>query len=149
MTTVLDSKDRALIAARAASDKKANDIIVQEMRRALFITDYFVIATGANRRQVDAITDAVEEALRKEARVKPLGREGLDEQSWVLLDYGDIVVHIFQPEMRDFYRLESLWSDAPLVDLSAADITQPAYSERIAKLVSLQGGVPDEGSAEH
>jgi ribosome-associated protein len=133
-----DSKKWALIAARAADDKKAADIIVQEVRRLLLITDYFVIATGVNNRQVDAIAEAVEEALRKEAGIKPIGREGLDEQTWVLLDYGDIVVHIFQPELREFYRLESLWSDAPLVDLAEAGITQPEYSERIAKLVALR-----------
>jgi ribosome-associated protein len=132
-----DSKDWALIAARAADDKKAADIVVQEMRAALLITDYFIIATGANNRQVDAITEAIEEALRKEAGIKPIGREGLDEQTWVLLDYGDIVVHIFQPELREFYRLESLWSDAPFVDLTEAGIPQPAYSERLAKLITL------------
>jgi ribosome-associated protein len=125
-----------LIAARAADDKKATDIIVQEMRKVLLITDYFVIVSGVNNRQVDAITEAIEEALRKEAGIKPIGREGLDEQTWVLLDYGDIVVHVFQPELREFYRLESLWSDAPLVDLSEAGITHPEYSERIAKLLA-------------
>jgi ribosome-associated protein len=125
-TTVTgDSKQWALIAARAADDKKAADIVIQEVRRLLLITDYFVIATGVNNRQVDAITEAVEEALRKEAGIRPIGREGLGEQTWVLLDYGDIVVHIFQPELREFYRLESLWSDAPLVDLAEAGITHP------------------------
>jgi ribosome-associated protein len=135
VTTGTDSRQWALIAARAADEKKARDIIVQNVRDVLLITDYFIIATGANNRQVDAITEAVEEALRKEAGIKPIGREGLTEQTWVLLDYGDIVVHIFQPELREFYRLESLWSDAPLLELSEAGITQPEYSERIAKLM--------------
>jgi ribosome-associated protein len=130
-------KDWALIAARAADSKKATDIIVQEVRETLLITDYFVIATGVNNRQVDAITEEIEKALREEAGIKPIGREGVDEQTWVLLDYGDIVVHVFQPELREFYRLEALWSDAPLVDLSEVSITQPEYSERIAKLVAL------------
>jgi ribosome-associated protein len=125
-----------VVAARAADDKKAADIVVQDMRKALLITDYFIIATGANNRQVDAIAEAIEEALRKEAGIKPIGREGLDEQTWVLLDYGDIVVHIFQPELREFYRLESLWSDAPFVDLAEAGIVSSAYSERIAKLLT-------------
>jgi ribosome-associated protein len=136
VTTTGNSKEWALIAARAADSKKATDIIVQEVRDALLITDYFVIATGANNRQVDAITDAIEEELRKEAGIKPIGREGMDEQTWILLDYGDFVVHVFQPELREFYRLEALWSDAPLVDLSEAGIDQPEYTERIAKLVS-------------
>jgi ribosome-associated protein len=132
-----ESRDWALIAARAADDKKAYDIVVQEMYRVLPITDYFVIVTGANNRQVDAITEAIEEALRKEAGIKPIGREGLDEQTWVLLDYGDIVVHVFQPELREFYRLESLWSDAPLIDLTEAGIPHPDYSERLAKLAAV------------
>jgi ribosome-associated protein len=136
VTTKGNSKDWALIAARAADSKKATDIIVQEVREALLITDYFVIATGANNRQVDAITDAIEEALRIEAGIKPIGREGMEEQTWILLDYGDFVVHIFQPELREFYRLESLWSDAPLVDLEEAGIEQPDYTERIAKLIA-------------
>jgi ribosome-associated protein len=136
VTTEGNSRDWALVAAHAADEKKATDIIVQEVRNVLLITDYFVIVTGANNRQVDAITEAVEEALRKEAGIKPIGREGLDEQTWILLDYGDFVVHVFQPELREFYRLESLWSDAPLVDLSEAGITQPAYSDRIAKFVT-------------
>jgi ribosome-associated protein len=151
VTTQGSPRDWALIAARAADSKKAADIIVQEVRDALLITDYFVIVTGSNNRQVDAITEAIEEALRKEAGIKPIGREGVDEQTWVLLDYGDIVVHIFQPELREFYRLESLWSDVPLVDLSEVGIVQPSYSERIAKLVALsfsRAGALRQGSAD-
>ncbi len=132
-----DSRQWALLAAAAADSKKATDIIVQNVKEDLLITDYFVIATGANNRQVDAITEAIEEKLRKEAGVKPIGREGLEEQTWVLLDYGDIVVHVFQPEIREYYRLESLWSDAPMVDLGEAGIEQPEYSERIEKLVAI------------
>ena len=137
MTALEDSRSWALIAARAADTRKATDIIIQDVRKALIITDYFVIVTGANNRQVDAITEAVEEALRKEAGIKPIGREGMDELTWVLLDYGDMVVHIFQPELREFYRLEALWRDVPLIDISEAGIEQPEYSERIAKLVAL------------
>ncbi|MCL1847687.1 MAG: ribosome silencing factor [Coriobacteriia bacterium] len=137
MTIQGDPRAWALLAAKAADSKKATDIIVQEVRKVLVITDYFVIVTGANNRHVDAITDSVEEVLRKEAGIKPIGREGVDEQTWVLLDYGDFVVHIFQPELREFYRLEALWSDAPLIDLAEAGIEHPEYSERIAKLVAL------------
>ena len=132
-----DSRDWALIAARAADSKKATDIVVQDVRKALIITDYFVIATGANNRQVDAITEAIEEALRKEVGIKPIGREGVDEMTWVLLDYGDFVVHVFQPELREFYRLEALWNDVPLVNLSEAGIEHAEYSDRIAKLIAL------------
>lgn len=137
MVTEGDSRAWALLAARAADSRKATDIIVQQVHDALIITDYFVIVTGANNRQVDAICEAVEETLRTEAGIKPIGREGLDELTWVLLDYGDMVVHVFQPELREFYRLESLWSDAPLLDLSEAGIEDPEYSERIGKLVGL------------
>ena len=132
-----DSRKLALIAAKAADSKKATDIIVQDVRKALIITDYFVIATGANHRQVDAIVEEIEKALRIEADVKPLGREGMDEMAWVLLDYGDMVVHVFQPEIREYYRLEALWNDVPVVDLKEAGIEEPEYSERIAKLVKL------------
>ncbi|MDR1421878.1 MAG: ribosome silencing factor [Coriobacteriales bacterium] len=133
------TREWALIAARAADEKKATDIVIQEVRTALIITDFFVIATGANNRQVDAICEGVEEALRTEAGIKPIGREGTDELSWVLLDYGDFVVHVFQPEIREFYRLETLWSDVPLVDLAEAGILNPQYSERIAKIVGAEG----------
>jgi ribosome-associated protein len=122
--TEQDSRDWALIAARAASDKKGSQIVVQYVHDAIKITDYFVIVTGMNNRQVDAIGDAVEEALREQVGVKPLGREGEDELTWVLLDYGNIVVHIFQPETRDFYRLETLWNDAPTLDLAAEGILE-------------------------
>jgi ribosome-associated protein len=135
--TELTSKEKALVAARAADAKKATDIVIQQVREALLITDYFVIVTGANNRQVDAICAFVEESLRLEGNVKPQGREGTTELSWVLLDYGDIVVHVFQPEIRDYYRLEGLWSDVPIIDVSEAGIEAPVYSERIARLLKI------------
>src|SRR5699024_6183591 len=98
--------------------KKATDIMVQEVRELISVTDYFVIATAANNRQVEAIVDAIEEAEREQAHVKPLHREGTDDGRWALLDYGSFVVHVFQPEARDYYRLEMLWNDAPVLDLA-------------------------------
>lgn len=130
------SQKLAMLAAAAAWDKKAADIVVQDVSLPLVITDYFVIVSGANPRQVDAIQDAVEEALREQASVKPIGREGADERTWVLLDYGDIVVHIFQPQTREFYRLENIWSDAPFADLSAAGIEQDPYPEWLARVAN-------------
>ncbi|MCL1890965.1 MAG: ribosome silencing factor [Coriobacteriia bacterium] len=118
------SREWAVLAAQAAFEKKGLDIVVQEVRKQLVITDYFVIATGANNRQVDAICDAVEEALREKAGIKPVGREGKDELTWVLLDYGDFVVHVFQPDFREFYRLETIWNDAPRLDLTEHGIEQ-------------------------
>ena len=131
----LSSRECALIAARAADERKASDIMVIKVGDLVDVTDYFVIATGANTPQVEAILDNIEEALRKEAGVKPTSREATNDHSWELLDYGSFVVDIFQPEARDYYRLEMLWSDAPIVDLAEAGIEHPEYSERIAKLV--------------
>jgi ribosome-associated protein len=116
--------DRATIenlvrgAARAAADKKATDVMALDVGSTLVVTDYFLIATGSNDRQVHAIADAIEDSLR-EAGMKPIGREGERELKWVLLDYGDFVVHVFQAAEREFYRLEKLWSDAPRLDLPA------------------------------
>lgn len=119
-----DSKDWAIIAARAASDKKAEDIVALNVAELLVVTDYFVIATGRTDRQVKTIADEVEDRLRVEAGVKPVGREGLTEAKWILLDFGDLVVHVFQPSERDFYRLEKLWGDAPRLSLPE-DVTGP------------------------
>jgi ribosome-associated protein len=106
-------------AAAAAADKKAADVVALRVGPLLVVTDYFLLATGANDRQVHAIANAVEDALR-DAGVKPVGREGERELKWVLLDYGDFVVHVFQPDEREFYRLEKLWSDAARLDLSSS-----------------------------
>ncbi|MBC2890343.1 ribosome silencing factor [Gordonibacter massiliensis] len=130
------SRERALIAARAADEKKATDIMVQEVRDLIGVTDYFVIATAANNRQVEAIVDEIEEAERVQGHCKPLHREGTQDGTWSLLDYGDIVVHVFQPETREYYRLEALWNDAPVIDLAKeAGLTELEYSDRIAKLL--------------
>jgi len=118
------SAEWALIAARAASDKKAVDIMALNVAELLVVTDYFVICTGNNALHVRSIADEVEDRLREEGGVKPIGREGETEAKWVLLDYGDFVVHVFQPEERDFYRLEKLWSDAPRLAMPL-DVTGP------------------------
>ena len=89
-----------------------------DVAETLVITSYFVIVTGNSDRQVAAIADEIEDVLRVQGGVKPIGREGERERKWVLLDFADIVVHVFQPEEREFYRLEKLWSDAPKLDLS-------------------------------
>ena len=135
MAEINTSKDQALIAARAIDEKKGTDIVIQDVSELLNITDYFVICTAANNRRVDAIAEGVEEQLFKEVGVKPASIEGLDESKWVLMDYGNVVVHIFQPADRDYYRLEQLWDAAPTVDVAAAGIEDPVYSERIASLL--------------
>lgn len=114
----MTSKEIALLAIEAASDKKAEDIVTLDVSQLLVVTEYFVIATGRTNIQVRAIADWVEEVLRDKGGEKPIGREGTGEDKWVLLDYGDVVVHVFQPAERDFYRLEKLWSDAPRLEAS-------------------------------
>ncbi|MEG1197434.1 MAG: ribosome silencing factor [Raoultibacter sp.] len=136
--TTPTSKECALIAARAADEKKATDIMVQEVGELISVTDYFIIATASNNRQVNAIIDEIEDALREKAGVKPIHREGTGDGTWALLDYGNFVVHVFQPEARDYYRLEALWNDAPIIDLAEAGITDGEYSDRIAKLLGKE-----------
>lgn len=129
-------REMAIIAARAADEKKATDIIVQNVGEIISVTEYFVIVTAANSRQVGAIVDEIEEAERVKANVKPLHREETRDGSWELLDYGSVVVHVFQPETREYYRLEALWNDAPVMDLAAeAGIQDAVYSDRIAAML--------------
>ncbi|MCU1658975.1 MAG: hypothetical protein JWO57_3631 [Pseudonocardiales bacterium] len=114
MTATEHSRDLALVAANAAADKLATDIVVIDVSDQLALVDIFVIATGTNERQVEAIVDEVEEKLRV-AGVKPLRREGRRDGRWVLLDYADIVVHVQHAEERVFYALERLWKDCPFI----------------------------------
>ena len=111
----LSSLDKVMIAARAADSKKATDILIQDVRELVGITDFFVIVTAQNNRQISAVLDAIEEAEIKEAGVKPFSVEGAQEGFWALQDYGDFVVHVFQPEGRDYYRLEEIWNYAPTI----------------------------------
>ena len=108
------SRECALIAARAADERKATDIVVVKVGDVVDVTDYFVIVTAANTPHVEAVLDSIEEKVRIEAHVKPISREETRDRSWELLDYGNFVVNVFQPEAREYYRLETLWSDAPL-----------------------------------
>lgn len=108
----MESKDIALLAAKAMDDKKARDIMILELEELSLITDYFVLANGTSRTQTQAIADNVEEVLGKEGH-KLFRREGYPEGRWILLDFGSIIVHVFQEEERLFYNLERLWGDAP------------------------------------
>jgi ribosome-associated protein len=113
---VLDAYERAVVAARAAAEKKGEDTVVLDVGDIIGITDAFVLASASNTRQVRTICDEVEEHLKIEADLGPRSVEGLKDASWVLMDYGVLVVHVFLTETRDFYALERLWSDAPTVD---------------------------------
>ena len=106
----------ATAAARAASDRKAQEIIALDVSSQLVLTDVFVIASGTNERQVGAIVDAVEEALFK-LGAKALRREGKTQGRWVLIDFGDVVVHVQHAEDRVYYALERLWRDCPVIEL--------------------------------
>ena len=129
-------RQAAIAAARAAEEKKAKDIMVQEVREFIGVTDYFVIVSASNPRQVDAIIDEIEDVLREDFGMKPVNRELSNDCSWSLLDYGDIVVHVFQQDTREYYRLESLWNEAPVLDLSKEDgFEDLEYSERIAGII--------------
>ena len=105
------------LAIRCADDKKATRISVLDLRPIASFTEFFIIADGANQRQVQAIADEINEQLKKQAGRRPVRIEGYKSAEWVLLDYGDFVVHLFNKEARDFYDLERLWRDAGKVDL--------------------------------
>lgn len=109
-----ESREVAVLAARAANEKQAREVRILEMRDLLVITDFFVIASGSSDRQVKAIVDGVERELHAAGR-KPVRREGERDLHWVLLDFSDVVVHVFLQEDRDYYELERLWKDAPII----------------------------------
>jgi ribosome-associated protein len=107
----------ALAAARAAEDNNAKDIVLLDMRKITPVFDYFVIATGNSRRQLHAISDEIEHVLKEQLKDKRMGLEGYNESKWILLDYGNVVVHMFDQETREFYALEDFWSEAERVPL--------------------------------
>jgi ribosome-associated protein len=109
----------ATCAARAADDKQGTDTLVLSVGEVLTITEYFVITAASNRRLVRAIADHVEEQVKEEFGRSPIRVEGHREQQWVLIDYGDVVVHVFAQEMRDFYEIERLYKDVPRVEWRA------------------------------
>ena len=114
----MDGKDKALLCVQQALDNKAQDLVLLDVREISSFADYFLICSGRSSRQVQGIADRLEEALR-ELGIRPLGVEGRREGHWVLMDYGDVIVHIFYGPVRDVYDLESLWSEARAVDLPA------------------------------
>ncbi len=113
--------DHVRTALRAAFDKKAQHVVVMDLRAAQAFTDAFVVCSGQTPRQVKAIVEAVEEALRKE-HVRPSHVEGLERAEWVLIDYFDFVVHVFTPDTRAFYGLERLWGSAEIVEVAESDL---------------------------
>lgn len=103
-------------AIRAALDKKASDVVVLDLRNTPAFTDFFVLCSGQNQRQVKAIADSVEEALRG-VRIRPAHVEGYDRAEWILMDFFTFIVHVFTPHTREFYALERLWGDAERIEM--------------------------------
>jgi ribosome-associated protein len=114
-----DRVARASAIAHAAQEKKCQQLVALDVREVTSVADTFILVTATSDRHARAITDAVVEAVRENGE-KPLGVEGYDEARWVLIDLGDVIVHVFQPEVREAYDLERLWSDAPELELGAA-----------------------------
>lgn len=111
-------KELAIIAAKALDEKKGKEIAAIEVTEQTTLADYFVLATGTSSTQINALCGAVEKAMEEQAGEQPLRREGYRDGTWVLLDYGCVVVHVFSAEARAFYSLERLWNDGTPLDLS-------------------------------
>ncbi len=118
MTTYTPQTDAlriAKIAAQAADEKQATDVTVLDVGEILAITDLFVVASAGNKRQVRTISDAITDAVRTQTGRSPLSSEGVTEQQWILIDYGSVVIHIFDDETRRFYEIERLYRDVPAI----------------------------------
>lgn len=124
----MQPKDKALFCATQVLDKKAFHVRVLDVRPLSSLTDFLVLASGSSDRQVQASADAVQQGLKKQHDLLPLGIEGMREGRWVLLDYGDVMVHVFHEPVREFYDLDGLWRDAREVVLPPED--QPAALAR-------------------
>ena len=108
---------RAMVAARTAEETAGRDIVILDMRELTPMFDYFVLANGTSSRQLHAMSEEIDTALRKKLGDKRIGIEGYDESRWILLDYGDVVIHLFEPETREYYAIEDLWGQAKQVPM--------------------------------
>jgi len=117
----------ARVAADAIFDKKGSDIVLLDVEKSFFLSDVFVIATGSSRPNVQALADHVEERMGEEFGVKPLRVEGRTEGEWVLVDFGDIIVHLFQASAREYYSLERLWGDASRIKWEEPVVTDADF----------------------
>jgi ribosome-associated protein len=131
---VMDSREKVDLIAKATLEKKGHDLVLLSVAELTSIADYYLICSADSEPQVWAIVDAVEKALLKE-KIKPLGIEGMRTASWVLVDYGDVILHIFKKEARTLYNLDSLWADAPKTLLSEQALpSAPQVSVRKKKV---------------
>ena len=117
LTPFSDLDDEVKLALHCASEKKAANLTVIDLREIASFTEFFVVASGGNQRQVQAISDEINERLKKDLNSRPVRIEGYASGEWVLLDYGDFIVHVFEKNAREFYDLERLWRDAKRVDV--------------------------------
>lgn len=129
--TVLErSRELAAAAARSAIANNGTDVLVLDVCNQTALFDYFVIATGTSRRQLHAISEDIDDVLQKELGDVRLGIEGYEDSRWIVLDYGSVVVHLFDEEARSYYDLESLWADAPPVSLEQLGLSANEISPR-------------------
>ena len=124
---ILPSLDRACLCARVASDNKARDIVVLDMRKITPLYDFFVLSTGSSRRQIHTISEETDAALR-DVGDRRLSIEGYQASSWVVQDYGDVMVHVFNPQTREYYALEELWADAPRVAWESFELPEQEFA---------------------
>lgn len=113
------SLELALAAARTAVEIRGQNVVILDTRGQTPLFDYFVIATGTSRRQLHAMSEEIDHQLEDRLHDRRLGIEGFEESSWIVLDYGNVVIHLFDESSRDYYRLEELWAESPRVDFSA------------------------------
>jgi ribosome-associated protein len=118
-TPLATARERALAAARVAEESRGTDVHVLDLRDVTQLFDYFVVATGASRRQLHAMADEISQVLKKDLHDVRRGMEGYEEGRWIVLDYGDVMVHLFDPESREYWDIEQLWSDAQRVPVPA------------------------------
>lgn len=128
MTATDVAREMARIAALAAAEKKGTDVVVLDVSDHLVITDCFLIASASNERQVAAIIEEIEDRLR-EAGHRPARREGVREGRWALLDYVDIVVHVQHDEEREYYALERLWKDCPVIEIEGIETVERSFAD--------------------
>ena len=120
------SLELALAAARTASENRGRDIVVLDLREVTPVFDFFVIASGTSRRQLHAMSEEIDHKLEDELGDKRMGIEGYSESRWILLDYGTVVIHLFDDETREYYDIENLWTQAKRVDLTGVIESPPA-----------------------
>ena len=128
--SLINALERALAAARVAEENRGSDVVVLDMRELTQMFDYFVLASGTSRRQLHAMSEEIDHALEDGLGDRRLGIEGYDESRWILLDYGDVVIHLFEPEMREYYAIEQLWGHAKKVPMEMETMCEKGKRER-------------------